>query len=54
MIAAYEKRITALEKEKLLRAERGARGQPRGRFEELFELAMCFLASPSKIWERAN
>lgn len=52
VIAAYEKRITALEKEKLLVAERAAKsGQPRGRFEELFELAMCFLASPSKIWE---
>jgi hypothetical protein len=26
-------------------------GQPRGTFEELFELAVCFLSSPSKLWE---
>ncbi len=52
VIAAYENRIGALEKAKLLATERLAKtDQPRGRFDEMFELAMRFLASPSKIWE---
>ena len=52
VISAYEKRIAELERSKLTLAEkRKNAGQRQGTFEELFELAMQFLASPSKIWK---
>ena len=52
VVAAYEKRITELERTKAVLAEKSQRGaQPARRFEDMFELAMRFLASPSKIWE---
>jgi hypothetical protein len=51
VISVYEKRIAELERSKLALAEkRKNAGQGQGTFEELFELAMRFLASPSKIW----
>lgn len=51
VITAYEKRIGELERSKLLLAEkRESAGQPQRPFEEMFELAFGFLASPSKIW----
>ena len=51
VVAAYEKRITALENEKLVLTERSRKaGSPRGTFEQMFELAVQFLASPSKLW----
>ncbi len=51
VVAAYEKRITALENERLLLTERSRNaGSPRGTFEQVFELAVQFLASPSKLW----
>jgi site-specific DNA recombinase len=54
VISAYEKRIAELERSKLTLAEkRKNAGQRQGTFEELFELAMQFLASPSKIWNLA-
>lgn len=52
VVAAYEKRIAELERAKLLLGEQRQRVTPRaGTFDDLFELAMGFLASPSKIWE---
>ncbi|MFB2553990.1 hypothetical protein [Ensifer soli] len=51
VVAAYEKRIATLERQKLSLFERGQTGAVRhGAFEELFELAIDFLASPSKLW----
>lgn len=50
-IAAYERRIAALEREKLAADEKLANGPgPRRTFEEMFELAMTFLANPWKLW----
>ncbi len=51
VIAAYERRIAELDREKLLLQEKaGAAAQPRGTFDELFELAIGFLSSPCNIW----
>ena len=51
VIAAYEERIATLEAKKLsLEEKRAASGQTRGTFEEMFERAMSFFASPSKLW----
>lgn len=51
VIVAYEKRIEELERYKLLIEEKREKaGKPRASFEEMFELAFDFLASPSKIW----
>ena len=51
VIAACENKIAKLEREKLvLEEKRLTSGNPRGRFEDMFELAMRFLASPSKLW----
>ncbi len=48
IVTAYEKRITTLEKDKLVIAEkRDGGGHRTGTFEELFELALLFLANPS-------
>ena len=50
-IKAYEARIAKLEKEKLLAAERLETGtEPARSFDEMFELALAFLANPSKLW----
>lgn len=55
VITAYEKRITELERAKLVLAEKRAGiGQRKGAFEELFELAFRFLSSPSKIWKNGT
>jgi CRISPR/Cas system CSM-associated protein Csm2 small subunit len=52
IVNAYEKRINALERNKLTLVETSQRKDERtGTFEELFELAMRFLSSPSKIWK---
>lgn len=51
VIAAYERRIDELEREKLLLQEKASpAAQPRGTFDELFELAIGFLSNPYKIW----
>ncbi len=51
-ITAYEKRITKLEQEKLITTERLKAGVvPKRTFEEMFELACKFLASPWKLWD---
>ncbi len=55
VIAAYEKRIAELERGKLLLAERRANiGRPKRTFEEMFEHACSFLASPLNIWKNPN
>ena len=52
VIKALEKRVEKLETEKLLLAEKQAKsGTPRRSFEEIFELAMEFLASPWNIYK---
>ena len=51
VIAAYEKKLTAFEKEKLVAVEKLENcGQPRRPFGEMFELAMEFIGSPQKSW----
>ena len=55
VIAAFEKRIETLEGEKLLLAEKVSRGMPgKDAYQEFFELAMSFLASPYKTWEKGD
>ena len=45
-IARYEQRMEQLEKEKLLMEESLQKSEiPQGRFDEMFELAMLFLAN---------
>lgn len=55
VVAAYEKRIVQLERQKLLLAEKAETGirQP-GTFEETFKLAFAFLSNPSKLWASGN
>lgn len=49
--AAYEKKITQLEREKLVAIDKiQNNGKPRHTFDEMFELAMGFLSSHWKIW----
>ena len=55
VITAYEKKIAKLEREKLaLEEKRLQSSQTRGRFEELFELALAFFANPSKLWHSGS
>lgn len=50
VIRAYEVKLAKLEKEKPLQAEKTANSrQPRHGFDELFELALRFLANPWKF-----
>ena len=51
VVSAYEKRITKLDREKLVLQEQLAEsGKPRHTFEESFEHAIRFLASPWSLW----
>lgn len=51
LVTRYEKRITDLEMEQLMIAEKSAKlAQPRHSFESLYELSLQFLANPWKIW----
>ena len=51
VVAALEKKITELERQKLVLAERAAsEGAPRIPFAKMFELACAFLANPCYIW----
>ncbi|WP_255720263.1 recombinase family protein [Acuticoccus kalidii] len=55
VIAAYEKRISRLEREKAVAEERlAANGKPRLTLEESFELALRFLSSPWDIWKTTD
>ena len=52
VIAAYEKRLSKLETDKLVLAEKQQNGvKPAHSFDDLFELATSFLANPWKLWE---
>ncbi|MEM7529273.1 MAG: hypothetical protein AAF416_16640 [Pseudomonadota bacterium] len=49
-VPAYEKKIARLEQQRLMKADQLKNGtRPRHTWEELFEPAMIFLASPWKI-----
>ncbi|MBJ7579308.1 recombinase zinc beta ribbon domain-containing protein [Devosia sp. MC532] len=51
VVAAFERRIGQLEREKLVLKEKIQNaGTPRGTFDEMFELAFAFLSNPSKLW----
>lgn len=51
IIAAYEKQITELERNKLVLVEKSEKGTaPKGTLEDLFELAFGFLSNPTKLW----
>jgi len=55
VIAAYEKRITKLEREKVLAQEKLAtNGKPRLTLEESFEHVLAFLSSPWNLWRDAD
>ncbi len=52
VITAYESRIEEMENRKLLLLENAQNTrQPAYSFRDMFELSMCFLSSPQKLWE---
>lgn len=55
VIRAYEDKITQLEKNKLVLAEKLQNGEPKkGTYEQFMELSMKFLANPYNIWASGN
>ena len=55
VVAAYERKISKLEREKALAEEKlASSGKPRHTFEESFEHALRFLSSPWNIWKSAD
>lgn len=51
VIAAYERKIADLEKQKLMTEEKLRTGTaPVRSFEQMFELALGFLSNPQKLW----
>lgn len=55
VIAAYEKRINKLERDKLVLAEKALKStKPHRTFEEMFERAMTFLSNPCNLWASDN
>jgi len=55
VVKAYEKRIDALEREKIVLAERALEiVPPKGRLEESIEHALTFLSSPWNIWKNGS
>ena len=53
--AAYEAKVTELQSERArIEAEIDHMSFPERSFDEMFELAMRFLASPYKVWKNAN
>ena len=55
IVAAYETRLAKLETEKLVAEEKLTKGvQPKHSYDELFELATTFLASPWKLWNSGH
>lgn len=55
VIAAYERKIAALENQKLVVTEKiDNGGRPRLAFDELFERAMSFVSSPWNIWKNGD
>ena len=54
-VAAYEKRIAKLERDKALATEKlSAKPGPQKRFDEMFELACAFLSKPWNIWQNGD
>jgi site-specific DNA recombinase len=52
---AYERRVSALEKQKLvLDEQRQNLGRKPAAFDELFELAVAFLSKPYELWRSGN
>ncbi|MBI1238284.1 MAG: recombinase [Alphaproteobacteria bacterium] len=55
VVAAYEKRIEKLEREKVLAQEKlAANGKPRLTLEESFEHALAFLSNPWNLWSNGD
>ncbi len=55
IIGAYERKIEALEMEKIVLAEKiDSATPPKGRLEELIELALSFLSSPWDIYNKGG
>ncbi|MFD2740459.1 hypothetical protein ACFSUD_12805 [Sulfitobacter aestuarii] len=55
VVAAYEKRIDKLEREKIVLAERASKTvPPKGRLEECMELSLRFLSNPWEIYEKGS
>ena len=55
VIAAYEKRIGTMEGEKAVLTEKLEKsGKPKRGFDEVFQLAMGFLADPHNLWENGT
>ncbi|MET3600108.1 DNA invertase Pin-like site-specific DNA recombinase [Martelella mangrovi] len=55
VIAAYEARITKLEREKIVLSERASKMlPPKGRLEEMIELSLKFLSSPWNIYKNGS
>ncbi len=55
VISAYETKLAQLEQNKLIIAEKLQKNtKPHHSFEEMFELAMSFLANPWKLWLDGN
>ena len=55
VIAAFEKKITKLERDKLILADRiDQKAQPKHTLEEIFELSMTFLSNPWFIWKNGD
>ena len=55
VVSAYEKRISKMESQKALLSEKlTSVGKPRRSFEEVFELAMNFLANPLILWRSGH
>ena len=55
VMTAFERKIKKLEEERILLGEQMASGgKPKRTFEESFELAMQFLASPWNIWKNSG
>ncbi|MBL4673008.1 MAG: hypothetical protein JKX81_12170, partial [Arenicella sp.] len=51
VIKTYENKISELERNKLLIAEKLTNGtQPKHSFDEMFELAIQFIGDPHRIW----
>ena len=55
IISAYENKIEALEKHKLIFRERATNTEkPRHSYREMFELSMQFLSNPLKLWHSGH
>ena len=55
MVAAYEKKIAKLERDKLVLVDKmDQNAKPKHTPEEIFELSMAFLANPWIIWKNGD